>query len=121
MKKSLTPLYLALATAQGALGLGLGDPSQASHLGEPLDTTIPLLDSENWKSDQIRVSVIADSAALARDIDASVATSGGKTYVQLRTTGPVREPYLGFTVELRWPQGTVQRQYQFLLDPPPKH
>ena len=46
MKKSLTPLYLVLATAQGALGLGLGDPSQASHLGEPLDTTIPLLDSE---------------------------------------------------------------------------
>lgn len=120
MQKFLTALCITAFTAQGALALGLGDATQISHLGEPLDTKLPLLDSEDWKSDQIRVSILADSPALVREISAVITTSGGRNYVQLRTATPLREPYLDFTVELRWPQGTVQRQYQFLLDPPPK-
>lgn len=116
---ALTALVPLLMTHQ-ALALGLGEPAAASYLGEPLSTRILVIDSENWADDQLRVSVLGDSAAAIRNIDARITHSGGRRFVTLTSTTPQREPFIAFTVELRWPQGTLQRQYQLLLDPAPK-
>ena len=120
MKNLLVPLAGLMLLAQQALGLGLGEAIQSSYLGEPFSAKIPVLDSQDWTADQINITVTSDSATLTRDFDTALSKSSGGRYVTLSTNNPVREPYIEFVVELKWPQGTIQRQYQLLLDPPRK-
>ena len=42
----------------------------------------------------------------------------GDGVVRLSTDQPIREPYLDFVVEVRWPTGRVLREYTVLLDLP---
>ena len=45
--------------------------------------------------------------------------AAGKRVV-LSTDAPLREPYLDFIVEARWPDGRLLREYTVLVDLPPR-
>src|SRR5690606_28111160 len=47
-----------------------------------------------------------------------VVQPNGRSYIRVTSSRPVREPYLNFLMEVRWPSGRVLREFTLLLDPP---
>ena len=129
-RKRISSLLVALAAldATSALGLGLGEITLRSALNEPLKAEIRLRGTDDLGSDQIIVrlapSADFDRSGIERlyaltEMRFEVKTSAsGEGVVHLRTDQPVREPYLDFLLEVRWPNGRVLREYTVLLDLP---
>jgi pilus assembly protein FimV len=104
--------------APAALAVGLGDLVQESALGQPLKAEIQITDAQGWSSEQIRMKLSGLSESVARKVKLSLTETGSDRAIQLTTREAVNEPYVGFTLELSWPEGSIQREYQLLLDPP---
>jgi len=129
-RKRISSLLVALAAleATSALGLGLGEITLRSALNEPLKAEIRLRGTDDLGSDQIIVrlapSADFDRSGIERlyaltEMRFEVKTSAsGEGVVYLSTDQPVREPYLDFLLEVRWPNGRVLREYTVLLDLP---
>ena len=127
-------LVLAVAAA-GALmssnmvqALGVGEINLRSALNQPLEAEIELLQVRDLSSTEIR-SVLASPDDFGRaGIDRSffltdltftpVVQPNGKAYIKVTSNRPVKEPYLNFLMEVRWPSGRVLREFTLLLDPP---
>ena len=129
-RKRLSSLLVAFAAldATSALGLGLGEITLQSSLNEPLSAEIRLRGTDDLGPEQILVR-LAPSADFERsgierlysltEMRFEVETSpSGEGVVRVRTEQPVREPYLDFLLEVRWPNGRVLREYTVLLDLP---
>ena len=125
-------LVIALAAtafkSQLALALGLGDIELESYLNEPLNARIEILNTEGLLPTQILVKLASDKDFERVGIERNffltglnfqvVVDSGGESYVAVTTREPVREPFLDFVVETKWPSGRLLREYTLLLDPP---
>lgn len=129
----LRKLALSLAIA-GALGasnanaLGLGEIRITSALNEPLQAEIQLLEMRSVDPQQIQPRMAnVDEFALAgieklrflSDVKFEVKPGpSGRGTIILRSSAPVKEPFLNFLVEVNWPSGRLVREYTVLLDPP---
>ena len=119
---------LAMLAPGLASALGVGDYQLSSYLNQPLKMTVALTDIGDLSSEEILVTLAAqkdfDSAGVDRifflsDLEFEVEVDGeGSGLLTIRSTQPVREPYLDFLVEVLWPQGRILREYTVLLDPP---
>jgi pilus assembly protein FimV len=128
--KRFTPLVVALAALNAgfAQALGLGEITLHSQLDQPLNAEIRLRGMGDLDPDQIIVR-LAPAADFERsgvdrlysltemrfDVRSGIS---GEGVVRIRTEQPVREPYLDFLIEVRWPSGRVLREYTVLLDLP---
>ncbi|WP_405281169.1 FimV family protein [Cobetia sp. Ld8] len=123
------PLALAVSFAvysAQALAVGMESPRLRSNLNQPLDARIGLTDTSGLDASLIKAGV-ADSAAFTRagvdrsyvsdDIKVAVKQQGGRYYLQLSTSGAVREPYVDLLLDVEWPNGKLQRQVTLLFDP----
>ncbi|MFA5679402.1 MAG: FimV/HubP family polar landmark protein [Pseudomonas sp.] len=127
-------LVLAVAAASALMSsnmvqaLGVGEISLRSALNQPLDAEIELLQIRDLSSTEIR-SVLASPDDFGKaGIDRSffltdltftpVVQPDGKAYIKVTSNRPVKEPYLNFLMEVRWPSGRVLREFTLLLDPP---
>lgn len=129
MGKNLVVILTTLvifATAQ-AKALGLGEITVDSALNQPLSARIELLDMAGVNPDQITVALASVSDFQRFDIERdfflenirfAINTAGGAAQVLLTTDAVVREPYLSFVLETRWPSGRILNEYTVLLDPP---
>ena len=120
---------LVLGLAQGVSALGLGSITAESALNEPLEAQIELLNIGALSEQEIIVQIGSTNdyqmAGVAREyfhtgieFEPVLAGPNGRSYIRLRTTAPVREPYLNFVIQVRWPQGRLLREYTLLLDLP---
>ncbi|MEL0168028.1 MAG: FimV/HubP family polar landmark protein [Pseudomonadaceae bacterium] len=119
---SLAALYAGVAGA-----LGLGEIQLDSALNQPLDAVIELQGADGLGPDDIVVRLAQtadfDNAGIDKpyflnDLRFTPVVQNRKLTVQVRSSQPVREPYLNFLVELRRPNGRMLREYTVLLDPP---
>lgn len=127
-------LVLAVAAASALMSsnmvqaLGVGEIHLRSTLNQPLEAEIELLQVRDLTSGDIR-SVLASADAFGKaGIDRSffltdlkftpMVRSDGKAVIKVTSTRPVKEPYLNFLMEVRWPSGRVLREFTLLLDPP---
>jgi pilus assembly protein FimV len=130
MKRIAIPVVAAAIALQASLAqaLGIGDITLKSGLNEPLRAEIRVRGAGDLSADQVIVE-LANSADFQRagverlyslaEIDFEVELSSkGDGVIRLSTPRPVREPYLDFVVEVRWPTGRVLREYTVLLDLP---
>lgn len=117
MKKYLLPALGLVLTPQLTLALGLGDLQQQSALGQPLRVEIPLTDARMWSADQIKVELSGHPAPIVRDVDIEVERSRRGSFILLKSQVPVNEPYMDLKLQVAWPDGTLQREYQLLFDP----
>ncbi len=131
MKKRLAAsLSLALLSAAAPLAsaAGLGDITLYTGLNEPLRADIRVRNVGDLNENQLLVN-LADREAFERaGVDRVFFLSGmdfeleltgdGDAIVRVSTEQPVKEPYLEFVVELKWPTGRVLREYTLLLDLP---
>ncbi|MFZ5603308.1 MAG: FimV/HubP family polar landmark protein [Pseudomonadota bacterium] len=111
-----------------ANALGLGEIKLNSALSEPLDAEIELVQVRELTGTEILPSLAStgdfESAGVERshfltDLKFEVSVNEkGKSFIRVRSTKPVKEPFLNFLVEVNWPAGRLLREYTLFLDPP---
>lgn len=111
-----------------ANALGLGEIKLNSALSEPLDAEIELVQVRELTGTEILPSLANsgdfESAGVERshfltDLKFEVSVNEkGKSFIRVRSTKPVKEPFLNFLVEVNWPAGRLLREYTLFLDPP---
>ncbi len=116
-----------LLAAANAKALGLGDITLESALNQPLRANIPVLQLGGVRAEQISVQLASasdferfaiDREAFLDNIRFDVRPAGAEAVVQISTRDAVREPYLSFVLETRWPSGRLLSEYTVLLDLP---
>jgi pilus assembly protein FimV len=116
-----------LLAAANAKALGLGDITLESALNQPLRANIPVLQLGGVRAEQISVQLASasdferfsiDREAFLDNIRFDVRSAGAEAIVQISTRDAVREPYLSFVLETRWPSGRLLNEYTVLLDLP---
>ncbi|MCX2981676.1 LysM peptidoglycan-binding domain-containing protein [Halieaceae bacterium IMCC14734] len=118
-------LSLSPATASA---LGLGELTLQSYLNEPLRAEVDLLEIGGLDEGQVRIRLAASEDFERAGVERAYFLTGLKFEIKLdgRDEGrlvitsrdPVREPFLDFLVEARWPNGRLLREYTVLLDLP---
>jgi pilus assembly protein FimV len=125
VRKLAAAIFVASALNSPYLSaLGLGEFKLESALNQPLDGKIQLLNVGDLTTDQILVNLASreefEQAGVDREffltnIKFNVVLDGqGKGYIRLKTNRLVREPYLNFLIEARWPNGRLLREYTAL-------
>ena len=107
----------------------MGDLTLNSHLNEPLSAQVQLLEAEALDENDVHVGLASESEFarlgvnrdfyLTKIVFEIQAGEDGKT-VLMSTDTPLREPYLDFIIEARWPDGRLLREYTVLVDLPPR-
>lgn len=130
MVRKLTGVVFAVSTMHAAVvsALGLGEVELNSALNQPLEAQINLLNVGDLNEEQIRVKMASpedfdragvDKAFFLSDVRFSIELDGkGGGVVKVRTNKLVREPFLNFVLEARWPNGRLLREYTLLMDLP---
>ncbi|HRE30575.1 MAG TPA: FimV/HubP family polar landmark protein, partial [Candidatus Berkiella sp.] len=100
-----------------------------SHLNEPLEADIPIIDLKGVDPSDVIVTV-ADQQAYEQSglqpigwltsirfqvIKGEIA---GRPVLKLKTKGVVKDPFVDLLIEVKWPNGKLLREYTLLLDPP---
>ena len=121
---------LSAATIPGdGWALGLGELTLYSYLNEPFRAEVSLLEADALNDNDVHVDLASDAEferlGVSRDffltrINFQVESDESGRRVVLTTEAPLREPYLDFVVEARWPDGRLLREYTVLMDLPPR-
>jgi pilus assembly protein FimV len=114
--------------SQQANALGLGQIELTSALNEPLAASIPLRNVGDLSDGQLLVGLASKEDFERAGVDRPFFLSELKFTVNLDGAGngviavsskkPIKEPYIDFVLEVRWPTGRVIREYTALLDLP---
>ncbi|SDZ90379.1 FimV/HubP family polar landmark protein [Microbulbifer marinus] len=123
-------LAVGLVSALGgnaALALGLGEIKLNSTLNQPLNAEINLLQTRGLGDNEIKVRLASpedferagvDRSYLLTELRFEVDYSGAQPVIRVSSREPIREPFLNFLVETRWPSGRLLREYTLLMDLP---
>lgn len=121
----LTMLLCSMATQLYALGLGT--VTVESSLNQPLRMRIELLQLGDTRLQDIRVSMASgadferfniERDSFLSNIRFSVESTPQGNVVILSSSQIVREPYLSFILDTRWPNGRLLSEHTILLDLP---
>lgn len=128
--RSLAMLFGAasLLASQMASALGLGEVNLKSSLNQPLDAEIKLLQIRDLTKQEILIGLASrddferigvDRPYFLSDLSFEVDINNASgPIVRVKSTKPVREPFLNFIIQAQWPSGKVLREYTVLLDLP---
>ncbi len=118
---------VVLFAAAHVKALGLGEIVLESSLNQPFNAQIALLQLGDVRPEQIQVQIAnerdfarfsIERASFLNAIEFDVQEQGDAAFVRLTTDEAVREPYLSFVLETRWPSGRLLNEYTVLLDLP---
>ena len=119
-------ISIGLAISKSTLAVGIGDIVVNSYVNEPLSAQISVLDPQGLSESEVIASLasLEDFERLGIERHYTLGSlifdtnmSGAQTSaISVTTENPVREPYLNFLVELKWPEGRVLREYTVFLD-----
>lgn len=118
----------ALMSSNMIMALGVGNINLRSALNQPLDAEIELLQVRDLSSNEILPTLASpddfgragiDRAFFLTDLQFTPEVRpDGRAVIRVTSTQPVREPFLNFLLDVRWPSGRVLREFTVLLDPP---
>ncbi|MGI9295482.1 MAG: type IV pilus assembly protein FimV, partial [Pseudomonadales bacterium] len=119
---------LSVMYAASIQALGLGDIKLFSALNEPLDAEIKLLNVGDLNENQILIKLASPEDFKRAGVDREFFLTNlryeakldgrGAGVIKIKTKDLVREPYLNFLIETKWPTGKLVREYTLLLDLP---
>ncbi len=121
----LTMLLCSMATQLYALGLGA--VTVESSLNQPLRLRIEILQLGDTRLQDIRIGMASntdferfdvDRASFLSNVRFSVESTNQGNVVILTSSQIVREPYLSFILDTRWPNGRLLSEHTVLLDLP---
>jgi len=117
LRITVATAIIALASVT-ASALGIGEPTLHSLLGQKLDAEMEFIKPGDLAPEEMTVSIAHNDGAWS-SVKATISKrSDGKIVVQLHSSEVINEPYLEFTVVIRWPQGELRREVTLLLDTP---
>ncbi|EHQ57175.1 FimV C-terminal domain/FimV N-terminal domain [gamma proteobacterium HIMB55] len=121
---------IAFTFSHSALAIGVGEIVVNSYVNEPLSADIAILDPKDLSESEVIASLasLADFDRLDIERHYSLGAlvfetdmkGAGSSVIRVTTADPIREPYLNFLVELKWPEGRVLREYTVFLDLRPR-
>jgi len=123
----LGTLFAAIAFANAAHALGVGEVSLNSRLNQPLNAQIALFEANGLNAGEVTVRLASpeafervglDRPYFLTDLKFTPKLQGAQGSIAVTSSKPVREPYLSFLIEVIWPNGRMLREYTLLLDPP---
>ncbi|MBL8523519.1 MAG: hypothetical protein JNN20_07520 [Betaproteobacteria bacterium] len=124
----VTLAFSAALFAQASFAAGLGPINVKSALGQPLNAEVEVIglqgddlltaqtrlgNSEDYELAKLAYSPVVRQVKVALD-----QRTGGKTFLQLSSVGPITEPAINLLVEFNWRGGRLVQKYPILLDPP---
>lgn len=119
---------LAMLAPGLAAALGVGDYKLNSYLNQPLSMEVELFDVGDLTSEEVLANLGSESDFQSSGVERVfflnelqfevTLQEDGNGVLSIRSTQPVREPFLNFIVEVMWPTGRLLREYTVLLDPP---
>ena len=128
LRKSVVILAMLLCSAAAQVyALGLGTVSVESALNQPLRVRIEILQLGTTRLQDVTVQLASvddfqrfnvERVGFLSNIRFSVAATGQGNFVTLTSNQIVREPYLNFILETRWPNGRLLSEHTILLDLP---
>ncbi|MGC8518020.1 MAG: FimV/HubP family polar landmark protein [Steroidobacteraceae bacterium] len=127
-KRSSLVMVLLLALPQAALALGLGTIHLKSHLDQPLDARIDLLDPTPGALQSLSVRLASRTTFTKYGLNwpayldgariKVMHAAGGRIVLHLTSSLPVTDPILTLLVKASWDRGVLFREYTILLNPP---
>ena len=119
---------LALLASNPLQALGLGTIHVESIFGEPFVGSVEIFNAEGYDENSIVVRLASQEVHKELGINQAPYVDGleielqfnerGAAEVLVRGQGPVREPYIEFVLDMRWPEGRIVRDYTVLLNMP---
>jgi pilus assembly protein FimV len=103
--------------------LGVSDIELLSKLGEPLSARIQLNNAEDLGEAELIIRLAPDAIYKQLGVERGSPFYGLMFEIQkdktvlITTREPIREPYLNFVLEFRWPEGELYKEYKVLIDP----
>ncbi|MFN3750207.1 MAG: FimV family protein [Thiobacillus sp.] len=117
MRPTYALFLLGLCHAGSAAGLGLGELTVRSTLGQPLHATIRILDPDPHGVDCFRLLPADGAVAAPVHPRLTLEPAGSDALLHLRTRQPIVDPILQFTLAFDC-GAALRRDYALLLDPP---
>ena len=121
---------MTLICSQTTFAIGVGEIVVKSYVNEPLSAEIAVLDPKGLSDSEVIASLasLADFERLGVErhyglgalVFSTDMKGGESSTIRVTTDTPIREPYLNFLVELKWPEGRVLREYTVFLDLRPR-
>lgn len=119
--------FVLLLGANTVAALGLGDLTLHSTLNEPFHAEIRLNNIGTLTRDEIIVAFASHDEFARNQLERhyfyndflfEIIMDGRVARVKITSHSIMREPFLNFIVEARWPTGRLQREYVVLMDMP---
>lgn len=111
-----------------AAALGLGEVRLNSKLNEPLNAEIKLLDTRGLGAGQVIVGLASPADFERNGVERHffltefefevLLNHPSGALVRVTSRSPIREPFINFLVEAKWPTGRLLREYTLLMDLP---
>jgi pilus assembly protein FimV len=127
-KRSSRALALLLMLPSAAFALGLGDIRLLSPLNAPLDAQIELVDATPEELQTLQAQIASRDTFARHGLEWPVFlssvqvktahTADGHSYITIKSTDPITEPFITLLIEVDWSRGHLVREYTMLLDPP---
>lgn len=126
---SKTAVLGSVLMATYASALGLGEAELKSWLGQSLNATVALTDTQELSPDDILVRQIYGQSAQKLNLQDAIdnprylisteTDAQSNIWVNVSTRNPINEPYVSFVLQVEMPGGSVSREYTLLIDMPP--
>lgn len=128
--RKLAVALLSVGVMLPGLGhaLAVKDVQTKSALGEPFHAEVELVEIGDLNADEIKVTLATqedferlgiDRVFFLSDLNFEVVLNDqGRSFIRIRSSKPVREPYLDFVVRIAWPGNLRLQEVTALLDPP---
>lgn len=126
-KSAVLLAALLCSVASQVYALGLGTVTVESYLNQPLRVRIEVLQLGDARLEDISVQMASvddfarfniERVGFLSDVRFRVEATDGGNYVVLTSNQIVREPYLSFILDTRWPNGRLLSEHTILLDLP---
>src|SRR5687767_13874353 len=122
-------LALSLLTSLASHAAALGDELILSQLGDPVEVEITVMQWEDIDLDQLQISAGTPEVYESFGLDYLPALENlnfnligpnldGEVKILVSSRDPMQEPYLESLLVMRWPGGSLLREYVLLFDPP---
>lgn len=124
--KRLALCLLLFTIAPVSWALGMGELTLSSKLGEKLSASIPILDSAGFNLEQVKATnaplevyqqMGVENSYVYQVFDLLIEEDQNGLKLLIQSKDPIREPYLNFIIQVKWPEGQLNKEYKVFIDP----
>lgn len=121
--KTISSVIISLLLSSPLFAMGISDVELLSKLGEPLKAQLRLTHTEELNDAQILIGQADETMYKKLGVERSTAyyrfrfNLDEQRNLTITTKEPIKEPYMNFVLEFRWPEGKIYKELRFLIDP----